>query len=78
MTQALRCGASHMQAMLKTAFVFSGALLLAMPLHANPLQELRDTLARWTGNLLLRGVVKTLTDQGFVPPALAGLAAPGT
>jgi len=28
----------------------------------------------FTHNLLLRGVVKTLTDQGFVPPAVAGPA----
>ncbi len=27
----------------------------------------------FTHNMLLRGVVKALTDQGFVPPALAGV-----
>jgi Fic family protein len=32
----------------------------------------------FTHNLLLRGVVKTLSDQGFVSPALVGLPAPGT
>ncbi|MFO1253554.1 MAG: Fic family protein, partial [Inhella sp.] len=30
----------------------------------------------FTHNMLLRGVVRALTDQGFVPPALAGLPGP--
>jgi len=50
-------------------------------LDAGMLQPVRPGARQYTlgftHNLLLRGVVKTLTDQGFVPPALAGLSAPG-
>lgn len=51
-------------------------------LDAGMLQPVRPGARQYTlgftHNLLLRGVVKTLTDQGFVPPALAGPSAPGT
>lgn len=50
-------------------------------LDAGMLQPVRPGARQYTlgftHNRLLRGVVKTLTDQGFVPPALAGLAARG-
>lgn len=52
-----------MQAMLKTALVFASALLLAMPLHANPLQELRDTLARLAGHTPLKAAVQLKSES---------------
>lgn len=40
-----------------------------------PIREgARQYTLGFTHNMLLRGVVKALTDQGFVPPALAGAA----
>jgi hypothetical protein len=39
-----------------------------------PIREgARQYTLGFTHNTLLRGVVKALTDQGFVPPALAGM-----
>ena len=35
--------------------------------------ETRQYTLGFTHNTLLRGVVKALTDQGFVPPALAAV-----
>jgi hypothetical protein len=52
-----------MQAMPKTALVFASALLLAMPLHANPLQELRDTLARLAGHTPLKASVQLKSES---------------
>jgi Fic family protein len=50
-------------------------------LDAGMLQPVRPNARQYTlgftHNLLLRGVVKTLTDQGFVPPALAAPDTPG-
>ena len=43
-------------------------------LEAGMLQPIREGARQYTlgftHNMLLRGVVKALTDQGFVPPAL--------
>ncbi|MCU0932806.1 MAG: hypothetical protein MUE43_13625 [Serpentinimonas sp.] len=64
--------------MLKTALVFASALLLALPLQANPLQELRDTLGRLAGHTPLKASVQLKSESrnsdGEDSEASAGLA----
>lgn len=48
--------------MIKPACAFASALLLALPLHANPLQELRDTLGRLSGHTPLKAVVQLKSE----------------
>ena len=49
--------------MIRTSFVFASALLLALPLHANPLQELRDTLTRLAGHTPLKAAVQLKSES---------------
>ena len=67
-----------MRGMLKTALVFAGALLLALPLRANPLQELRDTLVRLAGHTPLKASVQLRSESrnsdGEESEASVGLA----
>jgi len=64
--------------MLKTALFVAGALWLALPVQANPLQELRDTLVRLAGHTPLKASVQLRSESrnsdGEDSEASAGLA----
>lgn len=65
-------------AMTRTLLLLATTLLTALPLHANPLQELRDTLGRLAGHTPLKATVQlkseSRTHDGDESDTSAGLA----
>lgn len=70
--KALRCSALRVLAGLNTN---QRTYQIRKLVEAGMLQPTRDGARQYTigfaNNMLLRGVVKALTDEGFIPPMLA-------